>query len=135
MSGRLSTCAVCRGTIEQRPGAVAGWGHVSETARNADGHLPQVDDGAVSGPGLDDLDPVDRARAEAHEHGLDDDEVDEHVAATEQAIADGEPLPQLGAGGCEWCPTATDTCLSSCGCPPCEVERARDADADMYADR
>lgn len=41
----LSTCGRCGGTIERRPGSVAGWGHVTETARNADGHLPDPDDG------------------------------------------------------------------------------------------
>jgi hypothetical protein len=41
----LSTCARCGGTIERRPGSVAGWGHVTETSRNADGHLPDPDDG------------------------------------------------------------------------------------------
>jgi hypothetical protein len=46
----LSTCARCAGTIERRPGSVAGWGHVAETARNVDGHLPEPDDSAVAGP-------------------------------------------------------------------------------------
>jgi hypothetical protein len=41
----LSTCGRCGGTIERRPGSVAGWGHVTETDRNADGHLPDPDDG------------------------------------------------------------------------------------------
>jgi hypothetical protein len=41
-AGRLSTCGRCGGTIERRP--VAGWGHVTETARTA-GHLPEPDDG------------------------------------------------------------------------------------------
>lgn len=48
MSARLSTCARCGGTIERRPGSVAGWGHVAETERNADGHRPEPDDGYVS---------------------------------------------------------------------------------------
>jgi hypothetical protein len=47
----LSTCARCGGTIERRPGSVAGWGHVTETSRNADGHLPDPDDGhTAAGP-------------------------------------------------------------------------------------
>jgi hypothetical protein len=42
-AGRLSTCGRCGGTIERRPGS--GWGHVTATVRNADGHLPDPDDG------------------------------------------------------------------------------------------
>jgi len=49
----LSTCGICGGTIERRPGSVAGWGHMSENPRNADGHLPDPDDGYVSGPAED----------------------------------------------------------------------------------
>jgi hypothetical protein len=41
----LSTCARCGGTIERRPGSVYGWGHVTESPRNADGHRPDPDDG------------------------------------------------------------------------------------------
>ena len=55
----LSTCSTCRGTIERRPGSVYGWGHVTETARNADGHRPEPDDSAVSGPDASDLDEED----------------------------------------------------------------------------
>jgi hypothetical protein len=50
MTCRLSTCARCRGTIERRPGSVYGWGHVTETDRNADGHRPEPDDSAVAEP-------------------------------------------------------------------------------------
>ncbi len=57
---RLSTCGTCHGTIERRPGSVAGWGHLTETDRNADGHRPEPDDGAVSGPDADDLAGVQR---------------------------------------------------------------------------
>jgi hypothetical protein len=45
VSRRLSTCGTCGATIEHRPGSVYGWGHVAETARNADGHRPHPDDG------------------------------------------------------------------------------------------
>lgn len=48
---RLSTCGRCGGTIERRPGSAAGWGHLAETARNADGHLPDPDDSYRAGPG------------------------------------------------------------------------------------
>jgi hypothetical protein len=51
----LSSCGRCGGTIERRPGAVAGWGHVTETSRNADGHSPEPDDSRVDGPSRDDL--------------------------------------------------------------------------------
>jgi hypothetical protein len=54
MTGRLSTCARCSGTIERQSGSVAGWGHVTETPRNADGHRPEPDDSAISGPDDDD---------------------------------------------------------------------------------
>jgi hypothetical protein len=46
----LSTCARCGGTIERRPGSVYGWGHVTETPGNADGHRPDPDDGYAAGP-------------------------------------------------------------------------------------
>jgi hypothetical protein len=46
-AGRLSTCGRCGGTIARRPGSVAGWGHVTETARTT-GHLPDPDDGWVT---------------------------------------------------------------------------------------
>lgn len=52
----LSTCSRCGGTIERRPGSVAGWGHLTETARNADGHLPDPDDG-YQATGADEHDP------------------------------------------------------------------------------
>jgi hypothetical protein len=51
---RLSTCGRCGGTIERRPGSVYGWGHVTETARNADGHRPDPDDGHASSPDQED---------------------------------------------------------------------------------
>lgn len=47
---RLSTCGICGGTIQHRPTAVSGWGHIVDTPRNADGHRPDPDDSAVSGP-------------------------------------------------------------------------------------
>jgi hypothetical protein len=47
-AGRLSTCGRCGATIARRPDLVAGWGHVTNTARTADGHLPDPDDGWVT---------------------------------------------------------------------------------------
>jgi hypothetical protein len=50
---RLSTCGRCGGTIEQRPdNPGTGWGHIVPPAN---GHLPDPDDSAVSGPDADDL--------------------------------------------------------------------------------
>lgn len=63
----LSTCGRCGGTIERRPGSVAGWGHVSETSRNADGHLPVPDDSAVSGPDRDDREPCNACGHPGHD--------------------------------------------------------------------
>jgi hypothetical protein len=72
---RLSTCGTCRGIIEQRPGSVAGWGHVTENARNADGHLPTPDDSAVSGPDRSDLPECTGCHHPEHEEGECEEEV------------------------------------------------------------
>jgi hypothetical protein len=53
--GRLSTCGTCGGTIQYWMGLRSGWRHVTEPARP---HQPSPDDGAVSGPGRDDLPPA-----------------------------------------------------------------------------
>lgn len=40
MATVVTTCGRCRGPIERRPTAVAGWGHLTETIDTADGHWP-----------------------------------------------------------------------------------------------
>jgi hypothetical protein len=65
----LSTCGRCGGTIEFRPGAAAGWGHLAETPRNADGHLPIPDDGYAAGPDAGDREPCAACR---HDHEASD---------------------------------------------------------------
>jgi hypothetical protein len=66
VSARLSTCAVCRGTVKHEPGVpiFGGWKHVTPGLYL---HRPEPDDGAVSGPGDDDS--PHHAAADAAERG------------------------------------------------------------------